>query len=439
MVETEPKPEPKPETEPAEESAEEPAEEPTTPESEVADERPPATEDLLTPPGFRAVAFSGDDLATDITCLTHDANGHVVVAGPGFVKRLLDTDGDGVADEAQRFADGPKDGAQGLYFLGNDLMAVGDGGLLRYQDADGDGVWDGLGKVDREGRPARPQRFLKLPTGSEHDAHAVTRGPDGWWYLIAGNYAEIGADYVTRTTSPLPKSGPLAPRGGVLMRLAPDLTGGELVAHGMRNAYDFAFGADGSVFTYDSDGEREVTLPWYRPTRVLALVPGSHAGWLSRSVKRPFDAPSMPPVVCELGRGSPTGVVCYRHAAFPEELRNSVIVADWTFGRVLALPLEQDGAGYDAEPVSLMTSSGRAGFAPTAMSVGPDGDLFVSVGGRGTRGGVYRLTYEGADGGAHGAGRSGSRWWTNSAPDRCGRRRWIRPGRPPSGCGRSRF
>ncbi len=196
----------------------------------------------------------------------------MVVSGPGFVKRLLDTNGDGVADEAQLFADGPKDGAQGLCFFGDDLMCVGDGGLLRYRDADGDGVWDGLGKKGADGKPVEPERFLKFRTGVEHDVHAIYRGPDGWWYLIAGNYAEIGAEFITRPTSPVPKTGPLAPKGGVLMRLTPDLTGGEIVAHGMRNAYDFAFHPSGDMFTFDSDGEREVTLPWYRPTRVLALI-----------------------------------------------------------------------------------------------------------------------------------------------------------------------
>ncbi|NNJ27980.1 DUF7133 domain-containing protein [Alienimonas chondri] len=365
--------------------------------SDAGPAAPPRTADLIAPPGFRAVEFAGDDLAHDVFCLTHDANGEVVVSGPGFVKRLLDTDGDGIADKAQLFADGPKSGAQGLFFHGNDLLCTGDGGLLRYRDADGDGVWDGLGKTDLRGDPVQPDRFVKFRTGGEHDVHAIRRGPDGWWYLIAGNYSGVGAEFITRASSPVPKTGPLAPKAGVLMRLTPDLTGGEIVAHGMRNAYDFDFHPLGDAFTYDSDGEREVTMPWYRPTRVLALAPGSHAGWLSRSVKRPFDAPSMPPVVCELGRGSPTGVVCYRHTAFPKELHDSVIVADWTFGRVVALPLEQDGAGYATEPISLMKSSGLAGFAPTAMSVGPRGDLCVSVGGRGTRGAVYRLIYEGED------------------------------------------
>ena len=90
------------------------------------------------------------------------------------------SDGDGKAESAKTFVDGPKTGAQGMFFLGRDLFCVGDEGLIRYQDADGD---------DRADGP--PQTFLKIKTGSEHHAHAIRRGPDGWWYLIAGNFAEV--------------------------------------------------------------------------------------------------------------------------------------------------------------------------------------------------------------------------------------------------------
>ncbi|TXT22158.1 MAG: heme-binding protein [Planctomycetota bacterium] len=101
----------------------------------------------------------------------------------------------------------------------------------------------------------------------------------------------------------------------------------------------------------------------------------------------------MPPVIASAGRGSPTGVVCYQHRQFPEKYRETLFVLDWTFGRVLALPLVRNGSAWKAEPELFLSSAGDHGFAPTDVEVGPDGSLFVSVGGRGTRGGVWRVSY----------------------------------------------
>ncbi len=334
---------------------------------------------LQVPQGFEVTQFADDALAHDIFAMTVDPQGRVVVSGRGYIKILVDADGDGRADEARLFADGPATGAQGLCFHGTDLLAIGDGALLRYRDRDGDGRADGP-----------PDRFLKLRTGGEHHVHAIRRGPDGWWYVIAGNDARITADYATEKTSPIRR-----PRAGTLLRLAPDLSGGEILAHGFRNPYDFDFNELGDQFTYDSDGERDVSLPWYRPTRVFHVLPGSDAGWVSRSWKRPDDFLDMPPVVASFGRGSPTGVVCYRHRQFPRPYRGALFVLDWTFGRVLALPLERDGAGWRSKPTLFMQARGQFGFAPTDIAVAPDGALLVSVGGRGTQGAVFRVRYVG--------------------------------------------
>lgn len=337
---------------------------------------PPAAQ-VKVPAGFQATLYADDHLAHDIFAMTVDAKGRVVVAGPGYVRILIDKDGDGTADSFKQFADGPKTGAQGLYFHGHDLLCVGDAGLIRYRDRNGD---------DRADGP--PDVFLRVRTGGEHHAHAIRKGPDGWWYLIAGNMAGVSGKYATLPTSPVRK-----PAAGAILRLKPDLSGGEIFADGFRNSYDFAFNAQGDVFAYDSDGERDVSLPWYRPTRVFHVLPGSHAGWITRSWKRPRTYFDMPPVVGAFGRGSPTGVACYRHRQFPKQYFNVVFALDWTFGRVLALPLERNGSTWQSKPVTFMTGVGEYGFAPTDVAVGPDGSLFVSVGGRGTRGGVFRVRY----------------------------------------------
>ncbi|NQV25651.1 MAG: HEAT repeat domain-containing protein [Rhodopirellula sp.] len=333
--------------------------------------------EVSVPPGFEATLFADDELAHDVFSMTTDAEGHVVVAGAGYVKNLIDSDGDGTANTAATFADGPKTGSQGMFFLGRDLLCTGDGALLRYRDANGDGRADGP-----------PDRFLEFKTGGEHDVHSIQRGPDGWWYLNAGNDAGITDKYATEPTSPIKQ-----PQAGVVFRLKPDLTGGEIVAHGFRNAYDFAFHSRGDIFTFDSDGERDISLPWYRPTRVFQAVPGSHAGWVTRSWKQPDYFIDMPPVVAEFGRGSPTGVVSYRHTQFPQKYRDSLFVLDWTYGRVLNVQLKKHGAAFSATTEEFMTGVGQFGFAPTDAEVGPDGSLYVSIGGRGTRGGVYRIRH----------------------------------------------
>lgn len=333
---------------------------------------------LKAPNGFEVSLFADDELAHDIHCLTIDSRGRITVAGNGFIRLLLDEDGDGKADKSQLFTEGPTIGVQGMCWNGNDLLAVGGDGLLLYRDRNGDLRADGP-----------PEVLLKVKAGGEHLAHSIQKGPDGWWYLLAGNDTGVDAKFVTLPSSPVKQ-----PESGVLYRMRPDISGGgEVVAHGIRNAYDFAFNRTADAFTYDSDDERDVSLPWYRPTRVFQLLPGSHAGWVTRSWKRPDEFLDMPPVVASAGRGSPTGVVCYQHRQFPEKYRETLFVLDWTFGRVLALPLTHKGSAFTAKPELFLSAAGDHGFAPTDAEVGPDGSLFVSVGGRGTRGGVWRVSY----------------------------------------------
>ena len=240
---------------------------------------------LQAPDGFEVSLYADDDLAHDVYTLTVDANGRVIVAGRGYVRILLDDDGDGIADTARQFADTPANGAMGLYWDGPDLICTGDAGLLRYRDEDGDNRADGP-----------PDVLLPLKTGGEHDVHAIRKGPDGWWYLLGGNGADLDRRYVTLPSSPV-----RSPAAGAMLRINPDFSASEIVADGYRNPYDFDFTPTGNILTYDSDGERDVSLPWYRPTRVFDVLPGSHAGWISRSWKRPdgfLDVPlSRPPSV----------------------------------------------------------------------------------------------------------------------------------------------
>ena len=350
--------------------------------SAIADDAP----GLKVPPGFKVTVFADETLANDTYAMTLDAKGRVVVTTRGEIKTLHDDDGNGRADRATLFAR-TETGGMGLCFDGNNLMFCGDGWLSRYVDQDGDGQADGP-----------PEKILPLAF-TEHGGHAMRKGPDGWWYVIGGNDSKITTEHAMLKTSPITR-----PEAGAILRMPPDFRGSEIVAHGFRNPYDFDFNVLGDLFTYDSDVERDVFLPWYFFTRVYHVAEGGHHGWrvtgYQRSWPRPTYDPGTVDVLDWVGRGSPTGVAVYRHDQFPDAYRGGLFILDWTFGKVFFLRLAQPGlgddrSGYVASREVFLEPTGTSGFAPTDVVVAPDGSLLISIGGRRTRGSVYRVTYSG--------------------------------------------
>ncbi|MCH7650646.1 MAG: heme-binding protein, partial [Nitrospinae bacterium] len=243
---------------------------------------------------------------------------------------------------------------------------------------------------------------------NEHGPHAPVRGPDGLIYMVVGNHAALEVE--PDASSPYHHfyegdlvqtryedggghaHGVKAP-GGFILRTDPAGKKVELFAGGLRNSYDLAFNSDGELFTYESDMEWDEGLPWYRPTRVLHVIPGAEFGWRSGWAKWPtYFLDSLPSLV-ETGRGSPTGVVAYRHRQFPRHYRGGVFTACWTFGRVFYFPLKSAGATCESAPETFLETTGDVGFAPCDLAVGPAGDLFVAIGGRRTRGSVFRVRY----------------------------------------------
>ena len=244
--------------------------------------------------------------------------------------------------------------------------------------------------------------------GGEHGPHGVVLGPDKKsLYCIVGNQTPM----TDMDTSRVPRHWDedqlfpmLLGRGFMRDVKAPgawtaktDLEGKtwELQATGCRNTYDADFNHEGDLFTFDADMEWDTNTPWYRPIRVCFMQSGGEFGWRTCSKKWPVRwEDSLPPVV-DVGLGSPTGVAFGYGAKFPAKYSESLFICDWSYGKVYAVHLKAKGAAYSADFEEFMSASP---LPLTDLVVSPtDKALYVTVGGRKTQSGLYRVTYIGKE------------------------------------------
>ncbi|HSI35496.1 MAG TPA: c-type cytochrome, partial [Tepidisphaeraceae bacterium] len=98
--------------------------------------------------------------------------------------------------------------------------------------------------------------------------------------------------------------------------------------------------------------------------------------------------------VANTGKGSPTGVTFAYTARFPAKYQHALYACDWAYGTLYAVHIAPQGAGYTGtfEPFAV-----AKGWDVTDVVVGNDGAMYVTIGGRGTQSGLYRITYTGPE------------------------------------------
>ncbi|MFM8415172.1 MAG: c-type cytochrome, partial [Planctomycetota bacterium] len=381
------------------------------------------------PPGFvveRLFVVPAEELGSWVT-LTVDPEGRLIASDQGDkgLVRISPAPLDGTGETLVERIPAPITAAQGLLWAFDALYVVCNGGpgsgLYRVTDPDGDGMPDAV------------QKLRDFPGGGEHGPHAILLAPDGQrLFVICGNHTKLPFG-VTDVTPPqtmggirdtqrrlslaadgasrlppawdedviIPRmwdsnghaAGILAP-GGFIVSTDRDGKQWELWSAGYRNAYDFAFNADGELFAYDADMEWDFGTPWYRPTRVNHATSGSELGWRSGTAKWPASfADSLPPLA-DLGPGSPVGVCFGSGAAFPAKYQRALYACDWTFGTMYAIHLEPRGSTYAATTEEFVA---RTPLPLTDVVIGRDGAMYFTVGGRGGQSELYRVRYAGSE------------------------------------------
>ncbi len=367
---------------------------------DVASDQRERTERFSVPDEFEVRRIVDEEKTGSVIAFTFNEFGQIILSQENGPLLLLQGDrGRGEWNLVRTYCDKVTN-CQGILALNGEVYVTGDG-------PDGAGLYR-LSDRNRDGKLEHVKLLLKFRgNSSEHGAHGLVFGPDGWIYAILGNHAALEGQYSTtsphhdfyegdlvgpRYEDPSGHARGIRAPGGVVIRT--DLEGErvELVSGGIRNAYDLAFNREGELFVHDSDMESDEGTPWHRPTQLYHVIPGGEFGWRSGWAKWPHYWVDNLPTVIETGRGSPTGAVVYDHFAFPKRYHNTLFLADWALGRILAVQLRRNGASYTANSEVFIEGSP---LNVTDLEVGPDGHLYFVTGGRGTGGGIYRVSWKG--------------------------------------------
>lgn len=310
--------------------------------------------------GFEVNLFADETLGVaKPTQMSWDAKGRLYVccsptypqAVPGvkprdYILRLEDTDGDGKADKAVRFAEGLTmvQGVEPLTDdIGNTSILVCDfDRLIKLTDTDGDG------KADKT-----EVLMSGFGVGDTHQlVNSISHGPDGTLWMSQGLHA------ITRVETPrgivsLPKSG-LMCYNLKNQRLQPFFQYGK-AGH---NCWGVAF--DDYFQPFHKSGDR-IAGYYSLPGLGAIETPDEYAATHSL-----FDSPLKSNSVDIVGT-----------KAMPDSLQGAAFIGGY-YGNTLDLHrFVDDGSGFKTERiVSPIISSSKA-FRPVDVSVGPDGALYA--------------------------------------------------------------
>lgn len=350
---------------------------------------------IFAPDGFKVELLRAATETEDSWVgMTFDDKGRVIVAmeDKGLLRMTL---GKGKVNKVEVINEELEE-CRGLLWAYDALYANANDskGFYRLRDTTGD---DQLDEV---------KLLLSTGGGVGHGRNHLRLGPDGMIYMVHGNSVELPDKLKVDSPYRNQREDQLIPNPwdndwhrrdgrvptGHILRTDKEGSFFELVAAGMRNQLDLDFNREGEAFVYEADMEWETGTAWYKPTRVLHIVPGGEYGWRRATGKWPAYYEDSLPAVHDVGLGSPTGVGFGHRSNFPGKYGEAFYIAEWSYGRILAIHMKPEGASYVGEEETFIL--GRP-LNVTDFEFGPDKAMYFVTGGRKTQSALYRVSYTG--------------------------------------------
>ena len=310
------------------------------------------------------------------------------------VRRLEDTNNDGVADRSTIFASGfnhPLDGlAAGVIARDGKVWLTCIPHLWLLEDSDRDGV--------AEKRTALHRGFGVNAAFLGHDLHGLVWGPDGRLYFSVGDRGFHVKTHEGHTLH--------GPRRGAVFRCEPDGASLELIHVGLRNPQELAFDEFGNLFAADNNCDKG------DHSRLVYVMEGADSGWnmAFQTIPEPYlvgpwhaekmwhlphagqPAWLLPPVG-SLGAG-PSGFAYCPGTGLPERFAGRFFMCNYTGnGGIEEFGVQPRGAGFEKVDQQDFLKPIRA----TDIDFGTDGRIYVSDfvklewNGPGGRGRIYTL------------------------------------------------
>jgi glucose/arabinose dehydrogenase len=303
----------------------------------------------------------------------------------GEVYALLDSDGDGRPDARRVIASG-LNMPTGVAYREGDLYVAEVDRIHRYADIEA--------QLAGEGAPVSTVFYQGLPDKERHGWKYIDFGPDGDLYVPVGAPCNI-------CDEPEPFN--------TILRLAPDGSGYEVYARGVRNSVGFDWHPQTGELWFTDNGRDEMgdDVPDCELNRVTR--PGEHFGYPyfhAGDVRDPEFGAGRDPAAytapaAKLGpHVAPLGILFYEGTAFPEAYRQLFVAEHGSWNRSkkigyrVKMAVIEDGVVTEYRPFieGWLNDDESVWGRPVALLEQADGSVLLSDDYAGV---IYRVSYQG--------------------------------------------